>query len=122
MDIFEMHRKAIESQYRGTCDIYEYMTVKDEDTKISSKKQVLVNEKIPCKLSYENISVVGVSNGAAQKEIVAKLFIAPEVEIKAGSKIVVTQDGVTKEFARSGEPGIFPSHQEIMLKLSERWA
>lgn len=122
MDIFAMHRKAIESQYRGTCDIYEYKTVKNPETKISSKEPVLVNEKIPCKLSYENISVVGDSNGAAQKAIVAKLFIAPEVEVKAGSKIIVTQDGITKEFAKSGEPGIFPSHQEIMLNLFERWA
>lgn len=122
MDMFEMHRKAIESQYRGKCSIYELMTVKDPETKISKKEPVLVNEDIPCKLSYESLSVAGVSNGAAQKAIAVKVFMAPEIEVKAGSKLVITQDGVTKEFAKSGEPGVFPSHQEIMLNLFERWA
>lgn len=122
MDIFAMHRRAVEVTYRGSCNIYEYQTVKNSETKISSKEQILVNENIPCKLSFENLSVAGTGNGAAQKAIVAKLFIAPEIEIKAGSKLEITQDGITQEYAKSGEPGRFPSHQEIMLNLCERWA
>ena len=122
MDIFAMHRSSVEATYRGICNIYEYQTVKNPETKISSQEPVLVNENIPCKLSFENLSVAGTGEGAAQRSIVAKLFIAPEVEIKAGSKLVITQDEITKEYAKSGEPGIFPSHQEIMLNLFERWA
>ena len=51
-----------------------------------------------------------------------KLFISPEVEIKPGSKIVVTQNGVTTEFSNSGKPAIYTNHQEIMLKLFEDYA
>lgn len=116
-----LHRKAIEKTYKGICNIYEYQTVTDEKTKLSRQESVLVHENKPCKLSYEKISVVD-GNGVMQKDVVTKLFIAPEIEIKAGSKLEITQDNVTKEFAKSGEPARYASHQEIMLELFERWA
>lgn len=114
-------RKAIESMYKGRCNIFEYKTVKDPITKISSPQEVLVHENIPCKLSYEKINSTNQS-GAAQVSMSTKLFISPNISIKAGSKIVVTQNGVTTAFSNSGEPGRFTNHQEIMLELFERWA
>lgn len=115
-------RQAIESQYKGRCDIYEYKKQKDPDTKITSTKEVCVLKNQPCKLSYEKIATTNPSSGVAQVSMSTKLFIAPEINIKAGSKIVVTQNGVTTVFANSGEAGIFTNHQEIMLTLYERWA
>lgn len=46
-----------------------------------------------------------------------KLFISPDVAIKAGSKIIVTQHGRTTEYSNSGVPAVYPTHQEIMLTL-----
>ena len=114
-------RKAIESQYKGRCDIFEYKSVTDEVTKITSQQEVLIQGNIPCKLSYEKINSTNQS-GAAQISMSTKLFISPDISIKAGSKIVVTQNGVTTSFSNSGEPGRFTNHQEIMLELFERWA
>lgn len=112
-------RKAIESQYKGTCTVYEYKAVKDEETLITSTEPVMVLENQPCKLSFEHINAV--SDGVPVQSMGVKLFIAPEIEIKAGSKIVVTQDGVTTEYARSGFPAIYTNHQEIKLKLFKKF-
>lgn len=114
-------RKAIESMYKGRCNVYEYRNVRDDVTKITSQKEVLVLKNWPCKLSYEKINSTNQS-GAAQISMSTKLFISPDINIKAGSKIVVTQNGVTTAFSNSGEPGRFTNHQEIMLTLFERWA
>lgn len=115
-------RKAIESQYKGRCDVYEYKDVKDEVTKITSKKEVVVLKNQRCKLSYEKISSTNQSTGVGEVSMSTKLFISPDVNIKAGSKIVVTQNGVTTVFSNSGESGRFTNHQEIMLTLFERWS
>ena len=102
--------------------MYEWRKEKDEVTKITSQKEVKVLEDVPCKLSYESINTANQSTGACEISLSAKLFISPDVEIKAGSKIVVTQNGKTTAFSNSGEPGVFTNHQEIMLKPFERWA
>lgn len=115
-------RKAIESQYKGKCDVYECRDVTDEVTKITSQQEVLVYKNWPCKLSYEKITATNQSTGAAEVSLSTKLFISPDIEIKAGSKIVVTQNGVTTAFSNSGMAGRFTNHQEIMLTADERWA
>lgn len=115
-------RRAIEKLYDSTCTVYEYHNVTDEVTKISTQMPVVVWENQPCRLSFESISVVEQSTGATKKSMSVKLFISPEVSIKAGSKITVTTKGVTTEYANSGIPAIYSSHQEIMLNLFERWA
>ena len=51
-----------------------------------------------------------------------KLFIAPEIKVKPGSKIVVEQNGVTTEYSASGVPAVYPSHVEIKLELFRGWA
>lgn len=48
--------------------------------------------------------------------------IPPDVVIKAGSKIIVTQHGRTTEYSNSGVPAVYPTHQEIMLTLFNGWA
>ncbi|HBG5847838.1 TPA: hypothetical protein OUL20_003776, partial [Clostridioides difficile] len=54
----------------------------------------------------------------AKLEQKIKLFISPDIEIKAGSKLIITnQNNITKEYIRSGEPAIYPNHQEIILEL-----
>lgn len=116
------HRKAIESTYIDECDVYEYKPVKDEKTKITSNKEVKVLENQPCKLSYESITRTDNKDAATVKTVSVKLFIAPEVLINAGSKIVVTHEGLKSEFSHSGESAHYETHQEIILGLFERWA
>ncbi len=114
-------RKAIESTYEGVCDVVEYGDILDEQTKITSQGEIVVLEGQPCKLSFETISAASQSDTVASVSQRTKLFISPEITVKSGSKIVVTQNGITTEYAASGEPAVYFSHQEIMLELFRGW-
>lgn len=116
MNAEQLHRKAVESRYFGVCNVYEKKNIRNEVTKITELKEVLVLEKQPCRISFSSIQTTTEKQNAYASEQVIKLFLAPEVDIKPGSKIVVTQDNVTGEYERSGIPAIYPSHQEVLLK------
>ncbi|HBG5771228.1 TPA: hypothetical protein KQJ54_003910, partial [Clostridioides difficile] len=104
--------KAIEMLYRDKCTIVEYQPIKDPVTKRTNNKEVIVLENQPCKLSYKNI-VSATEGKVAKLEQTIKLFISPDIEIKAGSKLIIND----KEYVRSGESAIYPNHQEIILEL-----
>ncbi|HBF0798881.1 TPA: hypothetical protein ACKOO2_002642 [Clostridioides difficile] len=105
-------RKAIEMLYRDKCTIVEYQPIKDAITKRTNNKEVIVLENQPCKLSYKNITSA-TDGKVAKLEQTIKLFISPNIEIKAGSKLIIND----KEYVRSGESAIYPNHQEIILEL-----
>lgn len=118
-------RKAIESTYSGVCTIIERRDVRDEKTKITRKnEEVPVVENQPCKLSFEKLNAVVQTDTAAKLTQGTKLFIAPEIKIKPGSKIIVEQNGTTTttEYSASGEPAVYFSHSEYMLELFKGWA
>lgn len=115
-------RKAIESTYRGLVTVTEQRKVKDPVTKLTEESDVIVLENQPCKLSFENIKAAVQSDSAASVSQVIKLFVSPDVSIKAGSKITVTQTGITTDYAYSGVPAVYPTHQEIVLDLFKDWA
>ena len=115
-------RKAIESTYEGVCTVVERLSAKDEKTKISRQNEEVIIENQPCKLSFEKLNAAVQSETAAEISQGTKLFIAPEIQIKEGSKIIVTQDGVTSEYSASGKPAVYFSHQEIILELFRGWA
>ena len=118
----ETARKAIENSYTGLCDITEYQSVKNEKSGITRQKAVTVVKEEPCRLSFEKItSAVQTDTGNAVSQGV-KLFIAPELEIKNGSKVSVTQNNKTVEYAASGQAAVYASHQEIMLEVWKGWA
>ncbi len=88
---YQSARQAIESTYIGTCTITEYKKVKDLKTKLTQMQEVVVLKDKPCRVSYNTLSTVvsnEVANSVSQK---IKLFISPEIQIKPGSKITVTQ-------------------------------
>lgn len=116
-------RKAIESTYSGVCTILERRDVRDEKTKITRKnEEVPVVENQPCKLSFEKLNAVVQTDTAAKLTQGTKLFIAPEIKIKPGSKIIVEQNSTITEYSASGEPAVYFSHSEYMLELFKGWA
>lgn len=116
-------RKAIESTYSGVCTVIERRDVRDERTKITRKnEEVPVVENQPCKLSFEKLNAVVQTDTAAKLTQGTKLFIAPKIKIKPGSKIIVEQNGTTTEYSASGEPAVYFSHSEYMLELFKGWA
>jgi len=114
-------RKAIESTYEGVLTVTEHKKVTDENTKLTNYQDVVVMENWPCHLSFETLNSAVQSESAAAVAQTAKLFVSPDVVIKAGSKITVTQAGVTTDYTCSGIPAVYETHQEIILELFERW-
>lgn len=114
-------RKAIESMYKDTCNVYEWQNTKDPVTHVNKSGEVLVHENKKCRLSFSSITVTSDGHAATQQQTI-KLFIAPEIEIKPGSKISITHQGKTVDYKKSGVPAVYTNHQEIMLELFDKYA
>ncbi len=115
-------RKALEATYFGTMTITEMKKVKDIKSKLTTSQLIVVLENQPCRLSFETLKAAVQSESAATITQVTKLFVSPEISIRAGSKITVTQAGITMDYTCSGVPAVYLTHQEIVLELFERWA
>lgn len=114
-------RKTIESTYNGICNIIERQKVTNANHS-TSMKEVTVLENQPCRLSFKSISNTTEGETVATTKQSVKLFISPDIVVKAGSKIIVTQDGETTEYKSSGIPAVYGTHQEIILELFKEWA
>ena len=114
-------RKAKELMYVGLCSVIEYKKFKNEN-KSTSFKEVLVLENEPCKLSFKNITSASETQNVSVITQSVSLILSPDVVIKSGSKIIVTQNGVTKDYKSSGEPAVYSTHQEIILELFKGWS
>lgn len=115
-------RKAIEAMYDGVLSVTEHHKVKDEKTKLTKYQDVVVLTDQPCRLSFERLQTAIQSDSAASVAQTTKLFVSPDIVIKAGSKITVEQAGVTTDYTCSGIPAVYDTHQEITLDLFEDWA
>lgn len=114
-------RKAIESLYKGTCSITEYQEY-TKTNKSVGHQEVVVLEDEPCRLSFSSSPNTTETETAAHMVQTIKLFLAPDVVVKAGSKVTVTQNDVTTEYKSSGVPALYETHQEIVLELFKGWA
>lgn len=115
-------RKAIEMTYDCTCDVIQEEKYKKENKSTGFReKKILENKK--CKLSFETVTKDSKDDVKANIVQITKLFIAPEITIKPGSRIEVTNVvGITTIYKSSGQPAIYQTHQEIVLELDERYA
>lgn len=115
-------RKAVESLYKGLCTVKVWKEVEDPITHATTHKEVPLFTDQKCKLSFEKQTSTTPTGGPAVIAQTTKLFIAPELDIPAGSKIIVSQHDKTTEYARSGGPAVYMDHQEIMLEAFERYS
>lgn len=111
----------IEKLYIDKCNVYEMQSVKDEETGITSKEEVLVYENVPCKLSHQSEKQSGEGVGSSLF-LSSFIHLSPDLNIKAGSKIVVIRNGKETVYKNSGEPANYITHQKIMLELFKEWA
>lgn len=86
----------------------------------------IILEDAPCKLSYftnkGDNSPAAVRDEAAPIHRRVRLFLAPDADIPAGSRISVTREGKTTQYKASGESARHFSHQEIIMELADEWA
>lgn len=114
---------AIKSLWRGKCTV----TVRNNDTTDENTGRVVVGEvdtytDEPCRISFDTVNATQPENNAANIVQSITLFIDRAVVIPEGSKITVTQNGVTSVYEKSGKSAVYSTHQEIPLELFKRWA
>ena len=114
---------AIKSLWRGKCTV----TVRNNDTTDENPGRVVVGEvdtytNEPCRISFDTVNATQPENNAANIVQSITLFIDRAVVIPEGSKITVTQNGVTAVYEKSGKPAVYSTHQEIPLEIFKGWA
>lgn len=114
--------RNLQKLWRDTCSIYNFEKLKDPKTKTTEFKEILVQENIPCRISFQNISSTSETPSIAITNQVIKLFLSNKVEIKENSKIVVTRNGISKTYKASGIPAIYSVHQEVILVTDNKGA
>lgn len=134
MNLFSPLKSAVESLYSGTCTVTATTPTFDESTKQTTNTETTLFTNQPCRLSFISAppsdKLASFSNNLihsdtprahlADQQI--KLFIDPALDIPPGSKISVTQNGLTQYFKSSGAPAVYSSHQEIELVRLDNFA
>ncbi len=110
-----------EYHYDGICTVSVLQRTKNPVTRISEAQEHTVYEGEPCHLSLGR-EAAQQSEAASSLAQPVTLFISPELVIMPGSKITVSQAGVTTAYTHSGKAAVYDTHQEIALELFERWA
>ena len=113
------HKRAIQSLWKGVCTVYVRTPSPAPDPGTGRTAFAL---DAPCRLSYKSITETLPESNAAKVTQTVKLFLDPAVVLPPGSKLTVTQNGITGHYAQSGEPAVYTHHKEVPLKLFERWA
>ena len=105
--------------WTGKCTIYEFQDKTDPITYQTTQEEVPVLVDEPCRLSYNHEQATDIQSGAAVVSQSITLFIRPDLVIKPGSVIEITQNNVTERYKGSGQPAVYSNHQEIILQLYE---
>lgn len=107
--------KHVESLYTGSCNVWE-LAEKTDGNSITEHTEELKYSGVACRLSYgaSPAASSGLIAGISQS---VKLLLSPAYAIRAGSRIEVTQAGVTQLYRSSGAPAVYLGHQEISLEL-----
>lgn len=119
---YSKHRKPIQGLYEDKMDLINYEKVRDPVTGINKYEEKTLLSDVPCRISYKTIkqseSNDSTYNSSSQ---IIKLFIAPEIDIPPGSKVVINRNGAILSFKRSGMPAIYHTHKEIVLEEFKGW-
>lgn len=117
----EGYKKALTSLWIGKCDIYVLKHVQNPKNGRSEAREEKLHEQVPCRISYKDIATTDLQDGAKIVQS-TKLILDAGVKIPPGCKIVVTQNGVTETYTRSGLPAVYTNHQEVELTLFKEYA
>lgn len=114
-------RKAVESLYDGICTITEYQKIKKEN-KSTGFSEVVVLENQPCRMSFKTVNPTNQSDTVGAVTQAVTVYLSPDILVKPGSKLTITQNDVTSEYQCSGKPAVYSTHQEIPLEFFKGWS
>ncbi|WP_307745969.1 hypothetical protein [uncultured Phascolarctobacterium sp.] len=115
------HRKAIEKLYDSVCTVITSVEITDENG-VTNFQDVMLYENQPCRISQSNVTAANNNYVVSEIDKVIDLYIAPELDIPAGSRIVATFNDIATEYKASGVPARYATYQKIRLEYVGRWA
>ena len=110
-------KRAVKHLYDGRMTVEEARKEKNAKN-ITTLVWSAVIEDVPCRVSYKTVTPAGRSDTVDSIAQAITLFTVPNIDIKPGSRVTVTQRGRTMRFSCAGIPAVYESHQEIPLT---RW-
>lgn len=120
MDI-SARKKAVQSLWTGKATITVLDRVLNPANGRAEPQARILAADIRCRISHKTVTSTEQSEEAARVAQSVVLYIDPSVDIPEGSKITVTQNGVTRDYERSGKPAVYSCHQEVPLELFKEW-
>lgn len=119
MSIFNRIQGQVQTLYDSTCTITEFQP---EAGIINNTRAVVVAENVPCRVRYKStLAAMGSSAGTALTQGI-KLYLNPNIAVKAGSSVTVITNGIKRAYMCAGQGAVYASHQEVELKLKDVWA
>jgi hypothetical protein len=114
-------KNALKTMWTDSCNVIEFQEVLNSNH-TTTHQEVTTLENVPCKLSFETLQETNQTDTGAKIVQKTKIILDNEVEIKPGSKIIITRGNDTFQYQHSGEVGEFHNHQEIELVPFKEWA
>ena len=112
------YKKAVQGMWKGKATVTVLAGAKGR----TEPQERILAADIRCRISHKSVVSTEPNEEAAQVAQSVVLYIDPSVDIPEGSKVTVTQNGVTRDYERSGTPAVYSTHQEIPLELFRGWA
>ena len=119
----EMRQRAAQDVLEMMCDRCDIYNTKDvvKDNHSIFKQFEMVQQDVPCRLSFSYVSRSYATTTADQVRQTLKLLLPPDVPVLPGSRIVVRRQGREYECRGSGTPAVYPTHQMIKLQRVGGW-
>jgi len=112
------HRKAVEKQYRGKISVYGFKSEIIDSETVNVLAELIKDE--PCYLQRRPLKSADSDGVKSSVDYSLKVMCAPELNVPAGARIKVVQDGKLWEFKYTGDNFPYPTHQELVTVVKER--
>ena len=116
------YKKAVQGMWKGKATVTVLAGALNPANGRTEPQERILAADIRCRISHKSVVSTEPNEEAAQVAQSVVLYIDPSVDIPEGSKITVTQNGVTRDYERSGKPAVYSCHQEVPLELFKEWA
>ena len=116
------YKKAVQSLWDGKATITVLDGVLNPANGRTEPVERVTASGLSCRISHTTVKSTEPSEEAAVAAQSVTLYIDPDLDIPEGSKVTVTQNGVTRDYERSGKAAVYTAHQEVPLELFKGWA
>lgn len=110
--------KALRLLMTDRCDVYRASNVSNGS--ITAEKWDCVYSAVPCRVSQRQLRHSGQTDTVNIIDYDTKLFLPSGYRLKPSDAVKVTRCGEEIWYASCGEPFIYPTHGEHMLRRRDR--